>query len=218
MHLGWPFSLLLACISDSLTCVALPLVDSQSSKLIRFPFPSTSDVSLAPTQRYSTLGNSPPARRHSSSLAEVHPEHVTLPRQLSSRGGGGSQQISSTLTNIPGYDVTTRLFLDFGLIVPVVRAAEWMTHFFELVAQRIELGYWAHEPPSHRLLIQIWDFELEFYSTMAVVPWNFVQGYALEMLGDVARGFTGVYHEYLVGTVGGVVGATVVVKFRMMRE
>ncbi|KAI4169492.1 MAG: hypothetical protein LQ346_008963, partial [Caloplaca aetnensis] len=196
-----------------LVCVALPLADFQLSTLLRLPPHPTSDADFAPTQPSSTLSSFHPARRRSADLAKTHPGHA----HLSTRGSGGSYQIASVPgTKSPGYDVSTRVFVNFGLIVPVARAAEWMTYFFELVAQRIELGYWAHEPPSHRLLIRIWDFELEFYSMLALIPWSFVQEYVLDMLADVERGFTGVFHEHLVGTVGGVVGAMVSVKFGMM--
>ncbi|KAL8748669.1 MAG: hypothetical protein Q9184_007154, partial [Pyrenodesmia sp. 2 TL-2023] len=154
--------LLLAWISNFLPCLALPLDDSQSSRLLRIPAHPSSDAGLAPIPQHSTPGSFRPARQRSSNPASIHHQHVTL----STRGSGGSNQISSSI--VPGYDVSTRLFLNFGLIVPVARAAEWMTHFFELVAQRIELGYWTHEPPSNHLLIQIWDFQLEFYSRLAV--------------------------------------------------
>lgn len=206
------FFLLLAWISSFFACVALPPENPHSSRLLRFPSDPTSDAGLAPIQQQSNLRHFPPARRRSSNPANTHHQHATL----STRGSGGSYQTSSS--TIPGYDISTRLFLNFGLIVPVCRAAEWMTYFFELVAQRIELGYWAHEPPSNRILIRIWAFELEFYSMLALIPWDFVQGYVLDILDDVARGFTGVFHEHLVGTVGGVVGATVTVTFRLMRE
>ncbi|KAI4123066.1 MAG: hypothetical protein LQ338_005462 [Usnochroma carphineum] len=216
MKADWSLCLLLAWMSTLLACVvALPLEDARRTASVQQPPQlSTPEINYPRKQRRSNLHSLPYPRTRARKATKNHPH-----RQLSSRGSGGSELLPShPFPGHPGtsYSLSSKVFINHSLIVPITLAAEWMTHFFELVAQRIETGYWAHQPASNYLKICIWDFELEFYSLTSIIPWDFVQDYVFDTLQYIERGFTGVYSEHMVGTINGAV-ATVSVGFRLLQ-
>lgn len=214
-------------------CAALPLDDSQSNSVYhRIPkyLPQFSTINLIP--RTSSDCNPAHGQSHDSAIIENHScrsdngthtlantekIHHNVAR-VSRRGRGGSEHLPSQ--PIPGksvYDLSSKTIINFGLIVPTVRAAEYIEDFFNIIALRIETGYWANEAPSNHRVIRMWDFELEFYSLSSIIPWDFIQDYVLDMMDYISKGFTGVYNEHMVGTINGVV-AVVSVGFRLLRR
>ncbi|KAL8682486.1 MAG: hypothetical protein Q9186_001433 [Xanthomendoza sp. 1 TL-2023] len=136
--------------------------------------------------------------------------------QLSKRGSGGSAALQPS-NRIGPFNLQTRAFQHFGMIVPVAAAAMYLEQFFEVVALRIETGYWANTLPTNYRVFHMWNFELSFYSLHATIPWDFIQAYVLDMVDDIQKGFTGLYHEHLLGVIDGV-AAAMTVELRMVRE
>ncbi|KAL8819493.1 MAG: hypothetical protein Q9223_002081 [Gallowayella weberi] len=146
---------------------------------------------------------------------EQHPAtEQDIISRVSKRGGGGSLALQSS-SNVGGFDLRTKLFQNFGMIVPVRVAARYLEQFFETVALRIETGYWADSLPTNHRVFHMWSFELSFISLHANIPWEFIQAYVLEMLDDFEKGFTGLYHEHLFGVIDGV-AAGISVQLRLV--
>ena len=139
--------------------------------------------------------------------------HEPEPHNLR-RGGGGSASASVALGS---FQLETKVFKSFTTIVPGRLAALYITDFLDIVALRIETGFWGHEPPAKHRVIHMWDFELSFYSLNTAVPWDFIQAYVIEMADEIARGFVGTFDEYMVGVINGVATA-VTVRLKMMTK
>ena len=92
-----------------------------------------------------------------------------------------------------------------------------MTDFLDIVALRIETGFWGHAPAAKQRVIRMWDFELSFCSLNTLMPWDFIQAYVLDLADHVARGFVGTFDEYLVGVIEGVT-TVVTVKLKVYTE
>ena len=135
-------------------------------------------------------------------------------QNLQRRGGGGSASPSVALGS---FQLETKVFKSFSTIVPGKLAALYITDFLDIVALRIETGFWGLEPPAKHRIIRMWDFELSFYSLNTAVPWDFIQAYVIEMADEIARGFVGTFDEYMTGVINGVATA-VTVKLKMMTK
>ena len=205
MKLVWAVCFFLGCISDFLAYGANPL---------RSPAGIISKTSLARISR-STLFDPKLRSSHMPSQA-YHPHRGDLvPRQRvqqvsrpknPKRAGDGSVQ----LVRSRSFDVSTHRFKNFGIIVPVILAASYMQDFFDIIALRIETGFWANEPPSSYRIFSMWNFELSFVSAGTTIPWDFIQEYVVDKLSDVGKGFTGVFEEEMVGIFNGVAAAVLI--------
>ncbi len=133
-----------------------------------------------------------------------------------------SNHISPRFLEAPpsiSYRLTTGGLRTHSLIVPVQIAAVHMKEFFNTVYGMIELGCLGgpDEPDSAYRVISMWDFDLIFYSTDTIIPWNFIQDYVIEKIGDLEKGFTACYTEHMTGWVGKVADAVITVQFRLNR-
>ena len=142
-----------------------------------------------------------------------HLEYRVNPHNVR-RGSGGSVAASVALGS---FQLETKLFKTFTTIVPSKLAGRYITDFLDIIALRIETGFWSHEPPANQRVIRLWDFELSFYSLNTAIPWDFIQAYVLDMEDDIARGFVGTFDEYMIGMINGVATA-VTVRLKMMRQ
>ena len=202
MKLLWAICFFFGCISDLPACRANP---PQS------PAGVNSKTSLARISR-STLFNPTLLNSHMPSQG-YHPyREVLVPRNRrqqdsrpkdTKRGRDGSVQLVPSR----GFDVSTHRFKNFGILVPVVLAASYIQDFFDIIALRIETGFWANEPPSCYRIFTMWDFELIFRSAGTTIPWDFIQEYVVDKLSDVGKGFTGMFEEEMVGILNGVAAA-----------
>ncbi|KAI4157930.1 MAG: hypothetical protein L6R39_000562, partial [Caloplaca ligustica] len=190
----------MAWMSGFLACVAWPLeADSPSSSTLQERTPNASTRTV-PSRRNPDLHRLSRSRRPPNTLISdhqqqkqqpQHPSRRTLSPQPSKRGSGGSQALTNDNNNNnnhnpASYDILTHSFQNFGVIIPIPLASFWIRSFLELIALRIELGTYSALPPSNHRVFRVWDFELEFLSADAAVmiPWEFVQGYVLELVED----------------------------------
>ncbi|KAL8787184.1 MAG: hypothetical protein Q9195_007875 [Heterodermia aff. obscurata] len=130
------------------------------------------------------------------------------------RGSGGSAPASAALGS---FKLETKVFTAFSTIVPAELAASYITDFLDIIALRIETGFWSHEPLVKYRVIHMWDFELSFYSLNTVIPWDFIQAYVIDLSDYVGRGFVGTFDEYMIGMMNGVTTA-VTVKLKMLTK
>ncbi|KAL8727166.1 MAG: hypothetical protein Q9166_006203 [cf. Caloplaca sp. 2 TL-2023] len=205
-----------------LTCIASPIERSlDGSTLLELasiqPVQRTSYQQLATTRRTpndkdpGTSDHFESRRRHHDTLTEYH-----AGTQVSKRGSGGSVALRPK-GGLSGFDLQTKSFQHFGMILPMTEAAKYLIQFLDTVALYIETGSWADSPPTNHRVIRMWDFELTFYSLHANIPWDFVQAYVLDIQADIQKGFTGVYDEHLVGIINGV-AAGISVRLRLARN
>ena len=78
-------------------------------------------------------------------------------------------------------------------ITPVMVAAQYLEDFYDLIALKIETGYWNGVPPMHSLVLTRWNYQLKFFCYAAPIPWEFIQEVAIEMSEWAVRGFTAQY-------------------------
>ncbi|KAL8710638.1 MAG: hypothetical protein Q9220_004862 [cf. Caloplaca sp. 1 TL-2023] len=178
--------------------ISQPVVVRQISQQL-----ATSEKSDLISQRHERYNSA--RRRHQNPWT---PQSSII--QYLKRGSGGSQAVS------PGgsFDMTSKQFENFAIVVPALTAAHYIGEFLDIIATKIETGYFASTAPSNSHVLKLWSFELSFYSAHAIVPWEFVQAYVLEMQDWVEKGFTGLYNEHMVGFFNGV-AAVVSVQFRL---
>lgn len=182
----------LAWLVNLILCIATPLQ--------HFNEKSSSTKANGVTEYISTThisSNAPKGHRKASS-------HMR-------RGGGGSAAASVALGN---FQLETKSFKTFTVILPSLVAARYITDFLEIVAFRIETGFWDKEPPSNHRVIHMWNFELTFQSLDAVIPWDFIQTYVIALADDVAQGFVATFDEHMMGLINGVATA-VIVRFKV---
>ncbi|KAL8942790.1 MAG: hypothetical protein Q9211_001244 [Gyalolechia sp. 1 TL-2023] len=212
-------SLLLAGILMLLACVATPLEASDRTP----PHPGglerknsvdafrRSQAQLrsrhAPTRSLIATRNH--AQRQSTDMVKSR-RHQFSP--LSARGRRGADLLPAGKSS---YDLFSRTFTNIAMLVPTRIAAGYIEDFFNNIALKIETGVYANQAPSNYHVFKMWDFNLSFYSQDTVIPLDFVQDYLLDTLAYVAKGFTGLYDEDMVGTIN---GAAVVVRvaFRVL--
>ena len=77
-----------------------------------------------------------------------------------------------------------------AIITPVVLVANYLEDFYDLIALKIETGFWNSVPPLHSLVLKRWNYQLKFFCYAAPVPWDFIQEVAIEMSEWAAKGFT----------------------------
>lgn len=94
-----------------------------------------------------------------------------------------------TLTK-PATAFALQVFRATGLITPVELAARYLEDFYDIIALKVETGFWGSVPPMHNLVLKRWNYELTFFCYSAPVPWEFIQEVALEMSSWAERGFT----------------------------
>ncbi|KAG7007239.1 hypothetical protein G7Y79_00011g031370 [Physcia stellaris] len=83
-----------------------------------------------------------------------------------------------------------QVFRATGLITPVELAARYLEDFYDIIALKVETGFWGSVPPMHNLVLKRWNYELTFFCYAAPIPWEFIQEVALEMSSWAERGFT----------------------------
>ena len=77
-----------------------------------------------------------------------------------------------------------------AIITPVMTAAQFLEDFYDLIALKIETGFWNNVPPLHSLVLTRWDYQLKFFCYAAPIPWDFIQEVAIDMSEWAAKGFT----------------------------
>ncbi|KAL8726108.1 MAG: hypothetical protein Q9181_006175 [Wetmoreana brouardii] len=181
-------SLLLAWLLKTLLCIAIPLQHLPT------------DIVQSPSGRSIEAAGQVLGRQ---TLSDTHIEHDTALRYVR-RGSGGSAPISLPYGS---FQLETKTFKTFSIIVPSILAASYITDFLNIIALRIETGVWGHEPPTNMRVMHMWDFELTFHSVNTAIPWDFIQAYVIELLEDIAKGFVGTFDEHMTGMINGVATA-----------
>ena len=90
-------------------------------------------------------------------------------------------------------------FIQTTALVPYAIAAAQLEDFYTILALKIETGQMAHRPPSKRVAVSLWDFELVFSCDRIDVPWSFVQAFAIDMAEWSSKQFTGLYEATVQG-------------------
>ena len=80
-----------------------------------------------------------------------------------------------------------------AIITPVLAAAQFLEDFYDLIALKVETGFWNSVPPRHSLALTRWNYRLKFFCYAAPVPWEFIQEVAIDMSEWAAKGFTAQY-------------------------
>ena len=171
---------------------SLRLLDTAAEKL-----PMTLSV---PSERRTTLHaprNLPPAAPHSTP-----PPRASIIQSRTPPSPGSSS---------PKLHVN---FIKHIAMLPVAIAAEQLEDFYSVIALKILTGQMAHRSPSKMVTLSIWDFELVFSSETMLVPWSFVQAFAIEMAEWSARSWTGFY-EAIVSGEGPLSGMVILVQMRL---
>ena len=77
-----------------------------------------------------------------------------------------------------------------AVMTPVMTAALLLEDFYDLIALKIETGFWKSIAPVHSLVLTRWNYQLKFFCYAAPIPWNFIQEVAIDMSEWAAKGFT----------------------------
>lgn len=84
-------------------------------------------------------------------------------------------------------------FHHLSMITPVNVAARYLEDFYDLIALKIETGFWTAQGPLHYVTFERWNIQLSFFSYAEAVPWDFIQNFVIEMSEYAAMGFTSLY-------------------------
>ena len=86
-----------------------------------------------------------------------------------------------------------------AILTPVIIASRFLEDFYDMIAMKIETGFYEAIEPLHTFAFEKWDYRLSFFCYHAPIPWAFVQEVAIMMSDYAARGFTpafeAVYHR-----------------------
>ena len=77
-----------------------------------------------------------------------------------------------------------------AIITPITLVASYLEDFYDLIALKVETGFWNSVPPMHSLVLKRWNYQLKFFCYAAPVPWDFIQEVAIDMSEWAAKGFT----------------------------
>ena len=80
-----------------------------------------------------------------------------------------------------------------AIMTPVLAAAPFLEDFYDMIALKVETGFWNSVPPRHSLALTRWNYRLKFFCYAAPVPWEFIQEVAIDMSEWAAKGFTAQY-------------------------
>lgn len=112
---------------------------------------------------------------------------------------------SAKFLNRPRNDgpLSTRLaiqrFHARAILTPIIITARFLEDFYDLIATKIETGFYNGVQPLHAVTFNKWDYNLSFFCYHAPIPWDFVQEVAMMMSDYAAKGFTpafeAIYHR-----------------------
>ena len=119
-------------------------------------------------------------------------DNAAAPRQLPSKRSPSppSLDLQKRTNNPPFLPVK---FTPLSYITPAHVAAAFLEDFYDLIALKIETGFWSAQGVFHSVTFARWNFRLSFFCYAEPVPWEFIQGFAIHMSELAVRGWTGAY-------------------------
>ena len=98
-----------------------------------------------------------------------------------------------------GTRLAMRKFHARAILTPIVVASLLLEDFYDMIATKIETGFYNDISPLHSFSFERWDYSLSFFCYYAPIPWEFIQEVAIMMSDYAAKGFTpafeAVYHR-----------------------
>ena len=81
-------------------------------------------------------------------------------------------------------------FQSTAMIIPVAIAKVYLQDFYDIIALKVETGFYDKIPPLHNFSLTRFGYKLSFFCYAAPIPWDFVQEVAIDMSQWAEKGFT----------------------------
>lgn len=178
--------------TNAVVCILLPVFDHKTGLEARSSATSKLERSTVEISQSNKRPRAPKDRLLSGK-PQLH-RRLLDPRSYTQpvAEGAGPPRISLKKRNLPkpATAFALQVFHATGLITPVELAARYLEDFYDIIALKVETGFWGSIPPMHNLVLKRWNYELTFFCYAAPIPWEFIQEVALEMSSWAERGFT----------------------------
>lgn len=99
----------------------------------------------------------------------------------------------------PALKMTKFRPLKMTALVPTILVASRLEDFYNIIALKIESGFFKSWQPSKIIILDLFEFELSFACEKINVPWSFVQAFVIDMADWSSKQFTGMYEATVRG-------------------
>ena len=99
----------------------------------------------------------------------------------------------------PGLTMTKFRSFQVAALVPTMLAASRLEDFYNIVAMKIETGFFKSWPPSKNIILSLFEFELSITCDSINVPWSFVEAFVIDMAHWSSKQFSGLYEATIRG-------------------
>lgn len=131
------------------------------------------------------------------------PKRILKDKETSSKSDHESKNLLSSASTrrdlrtrtFPIFDLRSIKFRALSFLTPTMVAAQYLEDFYDLIALKIETGFWGNQGPLHYVTFERWNFQLSFSSYAQAVPWDFIYNLALEMSDYAQKGFTPIFEQ-----------------------
>lgn len=124
---------------------------------------------------------------------------VTLPGAPLQQRGIPSEPTSALSSRSMGppqnriINLSMTKFRAYTSMVPTALMAIKFEEWYRNIALKIEFGKFAAWAPANIRILEMWDWELTISCDKAIVPWDFVQNFVIDMAEWSANSFSGFY-------------------------
>lgn len=154
---------------------------------------NTRKLEVVKLYSYSSLHTGPRIRREHEYQSVLRSRSVSVSSIKSHKPPALSVKPRTPPLSTASKSFTLEKFHVTAIITPVMIAAQYLEDFYDLIALKIETGFWNSVEPMHSLVLTRWNYRLKFFCYAAPIPWDFIQEVAIDMSEWAARGFTAEY-------------------------
>lgn len=101
--------------------------------------------------------------------------------------------------NLPSLTMTKFIPSKMICLLPSALAASRLEDFYNIIALKIETGYFDNWQPSKNIILSLFEFELSITCSSIDIPWSFVQSFAIDMAEWSSKTFSGLYEATIRG-------------------
>lgn len=130
---------------------------------------------------------------------------------------GSPASLERRASSSPGLKMTKFSPLKMVALVPSVAAASRLEDFYNILALKIETGFFRNCPPSKSIVLEFFEFELSISCASINVPWSFVQSFLIDMADWSSKQFSGLYEATIRGD-GPLTNLVFIVSMRMRQN
>ena len=198
-----PLQLTVSCLGGNVPWPFLAIAAEKFSTLVDHQFVSTFDAFFTEVTSNIVVGFSLRLLRDFTGRSTEGAMRLSgpSPRSLEQPSSPAkSSVLSERLSNrSPSLKMTKFRPMQVTALVPTVIAAARLEEFYEIIALKIETGYFKNWAPSKNIILDLFEFELQFSCDRINIPWSVVQAFVLDMAELSSKQFSGLYEATIRG-------------------